>query len=333
MVSKIVTSGVLGKILLSLPLVWLVGCSQPPVGSKKRPFTMYYIPSVDAQKITTTADKVTQFVSRYVSQKLYGQDSGFYVKSAVPASYIAVVESFGTKKADFAALTTFSYILAKDIKKYDVEAVLEVLRGNNERTYKAQIIAHKDSNIKTLEDLKGKKFAFTDPASTSGYILPSKLFKDKGIQLGETVFAQKHDNVVTMVYQKQVDAGATYYSAPKTTELNGKKIEEITDARARVKTQFPDVEDKVKIIGFTQEIPNEPWVLRSNLLADPQKNKELKDLIVESLLEFVKTDDGKEMLTILATGSGLERVGDSEYNDIRQIVLQSNLDIEKIVAK
>jgi hypothetical protein len=56
-------------------------------------------------------------------------------------------------------------------------------------------------------------------------------------------------------------------------------------------------------------------------------------LIVESLLEFVKTDDGKEMLTILATGSGLERVGDSEYNDIRQIVLQSNLDIEKIVAK
>jgi phosphonate transport system substrate-binding protein len=184
-----------------------------------------------------------------------------------------------------------------------------------------------------LEDLKGKKFAFTDPASTSGYILPSKLFKDKGIQLGETVFAQKHDNVVTMVYQKQVDAGATYYSAPKTTELNGKKIEEITDARARVKTQFPDVEDKVKIIGFTQEIPNEPWVLRSNLLADPQKNKELKDLIVESLLEFVKTDDGKEMLTILATGSGLERVGDSEYNDIRQIVLQSNLDIEKIVAK
>ncbi len=333
MVSKIITSGVLGKILLSLPLVLLVGCSQPPVGSKKRPFTMYYIPSVDAQKIATTADKVTQFVSRYVSQKLYGKDSGFYVKSAVPASYIAVVESFGTKKADFAALTTFSYILAKDIKKYDVEAVLEVLRGNNERTYKAQIIAHKDSNIKSLEDLKGKKFAFTDPASTSGYILPSKLFKDKGIQLGETVFAQKHDNVVTMVYQKQVDAGATYYSAPKTVELNGKKIEEITDARARVKTQFPDVEDKVKIIGFTQEIPNEPWVLRSNLLADPQKNKELKELIVESLLEFVKTDEGKEMLTILATGSGLERVGDSEYNDIRQIVLQSNLDIEKIVAK
>src|SRR5690606_17745430 len=135
-------------------------------------------------------------------------------KAAVPTSYIAVVEAFGTKKADFAAFNTFSYILAKDIKKYDVQAFINVVRGEGETHYKGQIVARRDSGIKTIQDLNGKKFAFTDPASTSGYILPQKLFNDAGITLGGTVFAQKHDNVITMVYQKQVDAGATYYSEP-----------------------------------------------------------------------------------------------------------------------
>ena len=53
----------------------------------------------------------------------------------------------------------------------------------------------------------------------------------------------KHDNVVTMVYQKQVDAGATYYSPPD-------KTGEFLDARARYKNQYPDIFEKVKIIDL-----------------------------------------------------------------------------------
>src|SRR5690606_36035190 len=108
--------------LSGIGLLGIMGCSEREVGTRERPFSMYFIPSVDAESISTNADDLAQFVSRYVSQKLYGQDTGFYTVSAMPTSYIAVVEAFGTKKADFAALTTFSYILARDIKKYDVEA-------------------------------------------------------------------------------------------------------------------------------------------------------------------------------------------------------------------
>ena len=67
---------------------------------------------------------------------------------------------------------------SKDIKKYDVEAIFTVVRNNNEMTYKSQIITRKDSGINSLKDLNGKSFAFTDPASTSGYILPSKLLQN-----------------------------------------------------------------------------------------------------------------------------------------------------------
>jgi D-methionine transport system substrate-binding protein len=67
--------------------------------------------------------EMAKFVSKYVSQKIYNKDEGFYVKSSVPTSYIAVVEAFGTKKADFATFSTFAYILTRDIKKYPIEAV------------------------------------------------------------------------------------------------------------------------------------------------------------------------------------------------------------------
>ena len=48
------------------------------------------------------------------------------------------------------------------------------------------------------------------------------MFEKMGIKPSETVFAMRHDNVVTMVYQGQVAAGATYYAPPDpVTPQNG----------------------------------------------------------------------------------------------------------------
>jgi len=330
---------------LSLPLSFSIlfifiaalsftGCSKREVGSKGRPLSIYFVPSVDSEQVSHTAHETALFVSKYISQKLYDKDSGYYVKSEVPTSYVAVVEAFGTKRADFSALNTFSYILAKDIKKYPIEVAFTVTRGKDERFYKGQIIARSDSKIHKIEDLKGKRFAYTDPASTSGYILPMQLFKQRGIELAGYVFANKHDNVVTMVYQNQVDAGATFYSPPEIIESeSGKKTEEIRDARARVKTQFPDIEDKVRIIGFTQEIPNDPWVIRSELYEDPEKNKKMIALIKEALIEFSKTEIGKKTLHDIYSITGIVEATDDLYNDIRKVVLETNIDIEETLKK
>lgn len=305
------------------------GCTDEKVGSSSRPFTMYFVPSVDAQTVTRSADQLTHFVSEYVSKKISGGKEKFHIKSAVPSSYIAVVEALGTGRADFAALTTFSYILTKDIKKYDVEALVRVVRGDNENSYKAQIIARVDSGIKTLQDLNGKKFAFTDPASTAGYILPKHLMESQGILPGQTVFAQKHDNVVTMVYQGQVDAGATYYSPPRHVEKDGKQVEEIMDARAKVKTQFPDVESKVKIVTLTEDTPNEPWVVRSHLGKDNEYSNQVKAAVKEALLQFASTEEGKKALFELYSITGLADVDDHLYEGIRKLVLASNVNIEE----
>jgi phosphonate transport system substrate-binding protein len=302
----------------------LISCSKDyEIGSKDEPLKLYFVPSDNTQKIEKNAVSVKAFMEKFVSQKLYNKDEGFYIKTAVPLSHVAVVEALGTKRADFAALGTFDYVLAKDIKKLPVEAVLNIVRGENELTYKSAIIAHVDSKINTLEDLKGKKFAYVDASSASGYILPNLLFKDKKIDLGQTVFAQRHDNVVTMVYQKQVDGGSIYYNLPKGKEMK--------DARARVLTQFPDVEKKVKIIGFTQEIPNAPWVLRSNLYKDPAKFTKVKEALQEGIIAFMKTEEGKAAMMDLYSITGFVKTNDEDFKDVRKSFLQaySQLEAEK----
>lgn len=312
-------------------LISLSGCSEGPVGSSKNPLKMMFIPYVESQTIITHTDALIKFLEKSLSQKLLGQDQGFHIKTAIPTSYVAVVESFGTKRADVAAMTTFSYILTRDMKKYPVEAFLTVERPPDGRKYRGAIIARADSPVKTVQDLQGKKFAFSDPASTSGFILAAKLLRDQKIKVAESVFAGRHDAVVMMVYQKQVDAGAIYYSSPEIRTEGGKKRSYIRDARSMVLTQIPDVEEKIKIVGFTPEVPNEPWVIRTNLFQDPKEQERFKNALADSIIEFSASPEGKDMMQILVRADTVVKTNDAEYDDLRKIISELDLDMSKLV--
>ena len=244
------------------------------------------------------------------------EKTGYYFITAVPASYVAVVEAFGTDKVDIAAINTFSYLMAN--AKYGAEAKLRVVR-QGQTSYCGQIMARYDSGIDSLQQLDGKTFAFVDPSSTSGYILPKALFDSLGIKLGQTVFAMQHPNVVTMIYQRQVDAGAAYYAPPDQT------TGQMMDVRARVLRQFPDVAKKIKIIGFTQYIPNDPIVFRKNLV------DKMKTTITDALLDFVKTPEGKKAWEEIYDVTGLIRTNDSDYDDLRSLLEKQHIDFEKLV--
>lgn len=166
-----------------------------------------------------------------ILETFLNKEPGLHVVVDIPVNYIAVVEGFGSKRADVAIINTFGYILAHD--KHNVEAKLKLMnRGRDE--YYGQIITRTDSKIKTIEDINGKKFAYVDPVSTSGYLLPLRLFKEENVKIKEHIFAGRHDTVVSAVYQKQFDAGATFYTPP---DDDGTP----KGARMLVQTQFPDV--------------------------------------------------------------------------------------------
>lgn len=280
------------------------------LGSRTNPIKIYFTPSVDAERITTNAKELIDFLEK---------ETGYYFITAVPASFIAVVEAFGTKKTDIASINTFSYLMANE--KYGAEAKLRIVRDGNQTFYKGQFITRFDSGINDLSDIQDRTIAYVDPSSTSGYILPKAKLDKMGVKPSESVFAMKHDNVVTMVYQRQVDAGATYYAPPHS------KTGEILDARMRVKPQFPDVEEKIKIIGFTEEIPNDPWVFRKDM------DEEMKQKIIGALIKFVNTDKGREALFEIYDIVGLIPTSDKDYDKLRNMLKAQGISFEKLVKK
>jgi phosphonate transport system substrate-binding protein len=279
--------------------------SKGELGSISNPVKFYFTPSVDANRITTNAKELVDFLHK---------ETGYYFTTAVPSSFIALVEAFGTDKVDIAGINTFSYLIAH--KKYGAEARLRIVREGGETTYKGQILARTGIGINSIQDLQGRSFAFVDPSSTSGYILPKALLKRDGIKPSEEVFAMKHENVVTMIYQGQVDAGATYYAPPNHT------TGEIMDARMRVEKQFPDVEKRVKIIGFTEDIPNDPFVFRKNM---PEK---MKEKIINAFLKFVSTPEGQKALFDIYDIVGLIPTKDSDYDNLRNMLKEQNISLE-----
>jgi len=296
--------------LASFLISGLSGCTfkKAELGSEKNPIKLFFVPSVEAKVLEDQSATI---------KKILEELTGYKFEIRIPTSYIAVVEAFGAKRADIGALNTYGYILAH--KKYGAEALLTTIRFGHS-TYRSQIIARTDDDsIKTLADIKGKRVAFVDPASTSGYLLPLKLFKDKGIKTGETVFAMKHDNVVSMVYQKQVDAGATFYTPPAGGEIQ--------DARRLVMAQYPDVEKKIKIVELTDEIPNEPVVFRKGI------PPEMKTKLVDAFIKMVQRPDGKEALTKVSSITDLKKSSDADYAQVRNMLTALGKSAEELLSE
>ena len=296
--------------VLALCLAFIVifsSCTQDaPLGTRENPVKLYFTPSVDADTIAGSSQKFIRFLEK---------ETGLMFKTGIPTNYIAVVEAFGSLRADIGVMNSFGYIMANE--KYGASALLRVLRYGHDY-YQGQILAHVDSGIKTVQDLQNKSFAFVDPSSTSGYMFPLKILKDNKVKTGNITFASKHDNVITMIYQGQVDAGATYYSAP---DENGK----IRDARARVRTQFPDVEEKIKIVAITEKIPNDPFVFRKGL---PQ---EIVNKFIAAVKKYISTPEGKKSFKEIYSVEGVIDSTDTDYDGLRKMIKTIDLDTSKLV--
>ncbi len=295
------------QILFAVSLLASCHFQKAKLGTTDNPIKIFFTPFVDSKVLDESSQDLKKFLEK---------DTGYKFEMSIPQSYIAVVEAFGSKRVDCAVINTFGYLLAHN--KYGAEARLIVVRYG-QSTYQGEFITlESNKKIHNLKDLAGQKFAFVDPASMSGFIVPTKMLKEAGIKLGETIFAQKHDAVVSMVYQGRVDAGAAFYSPP----ANG----EIQDARILVRTQYPDVEKKIKVIALTEEIPNDPVAFRKDL------PEEMKVKISQGFINYIKTSAGKEIMKkLLVTDFKFGK--DSDYDGVQKMLRELNLDLNKLNQK
>lgn len=264
----------------------------------KGPVKMYFVPSIEAGKVMSHGRKLGD----HLTEKL-----GVRVEIEVAPSYAAVIEGLGSAKVDVAWMPTYAYIIAHDKYKADV-ALMCVRRG--QKAYRGMFVVRADSGIEKLEDLEGKTIAYTDAASTSGYIYPSAMLAAKGIQLKRHTFSGGHDKSMLMVYQGTTDAGCAYWS-PAADDG------QIKDARKDLLDTYPDAKDVLKTIAFTEWIPNDNLSFRADFPAD------LRQRIVDEILEWVKTEEGAKEVAALSDVTGFEPATDADYDVVRELIAQS----------
>ncbi len=123
---------------------------------------------------------------------------------------------------DIGSFSPFAYVDAARGGKIRIIAQ-SIIEGS--ATYRGIIVTRKDSGLKSIADLKGKRFAFVDPKSASGYVYPRAMLIEKGINpetfFRETMFAGSHDKVIAAVLDGRVDAGAIYDGALGVAQRSG----------------------------------------------------------------------------------------------------------------
>lgn len=170
--------------------------------AQNKPLVMGLIPAENNQEMV----KKFEPMRAYLEKKL-----GRPVKVFTATDYTGVIEAMRRDKVDIAWFGPLSYVLAE--QEAGAEAFAVGVRTNGKSTYRSIFVVPDNSNAKTLKDLKGKKVAFVDPASTSGALVPTYMVKKTTGQMpqaffGKLTYAGSHDAAELAVKNKTVDAAA-----------------------------------------------------------------------------------------------------------------------------
>jgi phosphate/phosphite/phosphonate ABC transporter binding protein len=201
------------------------------------------------------------------------KSTGIEVTLYIAKSYGDLRDQMEAGKVDIGSFSPFAYVDAVTGGKIKIiaQSILDY-----SAFYKGLIITRKDSGITGLADLKGKRFAFVDPKSASGYVYPRAMLIEKGFDpdkfFKETVFSGGHDKVILAVLDGKVEAGAIYDGALAIAKGKGLKTEDLTT------------------IASTDPIPHDAIVVRSNL------NDVTTLKIQKALIDLEKTEDGKKVI-------------------------------------
>ncbi|MEI6724205.1 MAG: phosphate/phosphite/phosphonate ABC transporter substrate-binding protein [Betaproteobacteria bacterium] len=135
---------------------------------------------------------------------------GREVKLFTVDTWEGLAKSLANGETDLSLMGPWGYVLANH--EAGAQAVSTILYDGKPE-YFAITVTNPKSGINTLEDLKGKTFAFGDKGSTSGYLIPLHYFMTKGIdpeKYFSKVINTSHQAIEMQVTRGELDAGADY---------------------------------------------------------------------------------------------------------------------------
>ncbi|PWE53065.1 phosphonate ABC transporter substrate-binding protein [Metarhizobium album] len=209
--------------------------------------------------------------------------------------YNGVIQGLLGGTIDIASMGASSYAAIALQDPNAVDPILTYTGSDGSSGYYSIMVARKDSGIKTLADLKGKKLGFADPDSTSGYLVPNvSLPKEIGAPVkeyfSETGFGGGHENLVLAVLDGKFDAGTTFGSGVGNWE-EGYSAGNLHQMVAKGNLDMDDIVE----VWRSPLIPNGPLMVSNKLDGDMKGKVEafFKELPKKDLACFQAYTQGK----------------------------------------
>ena len=179
-----------------------------------------------------------------------------------PASDVAgIIHGLLGKTIDYASVGPSAYAAIYIDDPDSIEPVVTVRESDGSDGYKSAIYVRSDSNIYSLADLEGRSMGWSDPNTTSGYLVPSFELYQRGLNPSEffsrTGFAGGHEQAVISVLNGQYDAGATWVSGQGPVEEGYSR----GMLRNMIKKGLLDM-SKLRVIWLSDLIMNGPHIIR-----------------------------------------------------------------------
>ena len=255
------------------------------------------IPAEDARAVVRQSKDVMEQISKTLSMK---------TEIFVGSDYNATIEAMRASKVDVALMGAFGYVLATTQAPVEAFAVT-VTKKSNSPDYHSIIIARNDeTDLTSLDSLRGHTFAFVDPSSTSGSLMPKAAMMDNHIvpesDLKKVIYSGGHDASIIAVAEGKVDAASVadriYANACEKKAVDCSKI---------------------KVIWTSPPIPNDPLFYRK-AISDGMKKR-----IADAFHAIHDLTFGE-----MGVVARFAPANDATYDIVRNIAKTLNLDLTKM---
>ena len=238
------------SVLVLAGAVWAASASAQ--WQKKYPVVKYGVIPVETQ--TSTTKTMDGFLKH--AEKTTGVKWELYQAT----DYSGVMNALIAGQINLAWLSGFSYCQTYSDSKGGVEPLVAAAAIDGSMGYNAVIVVRSDSPYQTIDDLKGKIVARTDPLSGSGYLIPTAAFRNMGKPVDEyfkSPLSGGHVQSVLGVLKGTYDAAFTWTS----------KGDGFGNIRQMMNQGLLKRED-IRIIWTSDPLPSPPVVIRKDVPAD-----------------------------------------------------------------
>lgn len=291
-------------LIFSVIVLALLPLTKAQADDKPSSITVGFIPGGDLENTKKGALLIAEAIQ---------QELKIPVNVYLSKNYSSLIEAMKEKKVDFAFFNALTFVFAEKM----VGAKVLLKKVWNEPYYYSMILVKKDSNVKNLKQLKGKKIAFVDEKSSSGYLYPLLHFKKMKIDLKDfkaVEFSGSHSESVELLDRGQVDAIAVF--------SNDKHLKQ----SAYVKySKVKNASDNVRVLWTSEPIPNDPFCVRQDFYDQYPK---LTHELMFALIDIVDKLKDKSEIQDFVGAKGFVPATTRQYDPVREMVKELDLKLE-----